>query len=90
MNIGTKEQHRAFGQAFMRHRISWLRLRLAIVVSLVGVINLVSSDAVFANVADPSPMIRVRVNNYTQASALIVARAEREAGTYARARQRHP
>lgn len=80
MKIGTREQHRAFGQAFRRQRISWLRLRLAIVVSLVGVINLVSSDAVFAKVADPSPMIRVRVNNYTQASALIVARSEREAG----------
>ena len=80
MGIGTKEQYRAFGQAFRRQGILWLRLRLGIAVSLLGAINLASSDAVFASVADPSPMLRVRVNNYTQASPMIVAKAEREAG----------
>ena len=48
--------------------------------SLLGAINLASTHTVFANVADPSPMLRVRVNNYTQASPSIVAKAEREAG----------
>jgi len=80
MKIGIREQDRAFGRAFRRQRIPWLRLGLGIVVGLVGVINLVSSDAVFAKVTDPRTMLRVRVNNYTQASPLIVARAEREAG----------
>src|SRR5436189_1501749 len=80
MKIGTKEQHRAFGQAFRHQGILWLRIRLGIAVSLLGASNLASLDAVFAKVAEPSPMIRVRVNNYTQASPLIVARAEREAG----------
>jgi hypothetical protein len=80
MKIGIREQDRAFGRAFRRQRIPWLRLGLRIVVGLVGVINLVSSDAVFAKVTDPRTMLRVRVNNYTQASPLIVARAEREAG----------
>lgn len=37
-------------------------------------------EIVFARVADPSPAIRVRVDNYAQASAAILARAEREAG----------
>jgi hypothetical protein len=80
MKIGTKEQHCAFGQAFRRQGILWFRLRLGIAVSLLGAINLASSDAAFANVADPSPTLRVRVNNYTQASSSIVAKAEREAG----------
>src|SRR5205814_5655640 len=80
MKIGIGERDRALGQVFRRQRILWLRLGFRIVVSLVGVINVVSSDAVFANVAEPSPMLRVRVNNYTQASPLIVAKAEREAG----------
>src|SRR5436189_2374615 len=80
MKIGTKEQHRAFGQAFRHQGILWLRIRLGIAVSLLGASNLASLDAVFAKVAEPSPMLRVRVNNYTQASPLIVARAEREAG----------
>jgi hypothetical protein len=80
MKIGIREQRRAFGQAFRRQRIPWLRLRLAIVVSLVGLINLASSDAVSATVADASPMLRVRVNSYAQASPLILAKAEREAG----------
>lgn len=80
MKIGSRERDRAFGQAFRRQRIPWLLLGLGMVVSLVGAINLVSSDAVFASVAEPSPMLRVRVNNYTQASPSIVAKAEREAG----------
>jgi hypothetical protein len=80
MKIGIREQDGAFGRAFRRQRIPWLRLGFGIVGGLVGVINLVSSDAVFAKVTDPRTMLRVRVNNYTQASPLIVARAEREAG----------
>ena len=80
MKIGIRERDQAFEQAFRRQRVLWLRLRLGIAVSLLGAIHLASSDAVFANAADPSPMLRVRVNNYTQASPSIVAKAEREAG----------
>jgi hypothetical protein len=80
MKIGIRERDQAFGQAFGRQRVLWLRLRLRIAVSLLGAINLASSDAGFANVAEPSAMLRVRVNNYTQASPSIVAKAEREAG----------
>jgi len=80
MKTGITERDRAFWQVLRRRWIPRLRLGFRIVVSLVGAINAVSSDAVFANVADPSPMLRVRVNNYTQASPLIVAKAEREAG----------
>ncbi len=39
-----------------------------------------SPERVFARVEDPSPTIRVRVNNYAQASPSIIAKAEREAG----------
>jgi hypothetical protein len=80
MKIGITERARAFGQAIGRRWIPWLSLRLGIVAALVGVFNLASSEVVFAKLAGPSAMIRVRVNNYTQASPLIVARAEREAG----------
>src|SRR6266700_2931454 len=80
MKIGIRERHPALKEAYRRRRIPWLRLGLGIVVGLAGVISLASSETVFARVADPSPTIRVRVNNYAQASPAIIARAEREAG----------
>jgi len=82
MEMGTKEQHPAFWQAFRDQGILCLWIRLGIAVSLLGAMHVASfyADAVFANVAEPSPMLRVRVNNYTQASRLIIAKAEREAG----------
>ena len=79
MKIGIREREQAFWQAFSQS-VFWLRLRLGMAASLLGVINLASPHAVFANLADPSPMLRVRVNKYTQASPSIVAMAEREAG----------
>jgi hypothetical protein len=48
-------------------------------VALVGVMGFPSLDAVFAQVAAFSPMIRLRVDNYTQASPAILSEAEREA-----------
>ena len=79
MKIGIREREQAFWQAFSQS-VFWLRLRLGMAARLLGVINLASPHAVFANLADPSPMLRVRVNKYTQASPSIVAKAEREAG----------
>jgi hypothetical protein len=79
MEIGIREPHRTFGEAVRAQRFPWLWLRLGILVALVGVIHLASSDAGFPNVAAPGPTIRVRVNNYTQASPTILAKAEREA-----------
>jgi hypothetical protein len=79
MKTWIREQHSALGEAFSSQRLPWLRLSLAGVVGLVGVMGFVFPKNVFARVADASPAIRVRVDNYAQASPTILAGAEREA-----------
>jgi hypothetical protein len=59
--------------------IPWLSLRLGVAVGLVAVMSFAKADVIFARTADLRPTIRVRVNNYAQASPSIMARAEREA-----------
>jgi hypothetical protein len=79
MKIRVCEQHSALGEAFRRRRLPWLRVSLGVVVGLVAAMTFALPKTVFARVADPSPTIRVRVDNYTQASHNILAAAEREA-----------
>jgi hypothetical protein len=79
MKIRIREQPSAPGQAFMGLRLRWLRLSLGFVVGLLSETGLTFPKTVFARMADPSPTIRVRVDNYTQASPTIIAGAEREA-----------
>jgi hypothetical protein len=80
MKISVSEQHSTLGEAFRRQRLPWLRLSLGVVVGLVGVMSFAFPETVFGRVADPSPAIRVRVDNYAQASPATLAGAEREAG----------
>ena len=59
---------------------AWLWLRRRLLVSMVGTAGLVLPEGVLAGAPGPAATIRVRVNNYTQASNAVLASAEREAG----------
>jgi hypothetical protein len=78
--IRTKGQHSALGEFFCYQRLPCFRLSLRAFVGLIGLISFAFPETIFARGADSSPTIRVRVNNYTQASAAVLSRAEREAG----------
>jgi hypothetical protein len=80
MKLRVRKQRSAFGEAFRVRGIPSLGLRLSVVVGLVGVTSFANPESILARVEDPSPTIRVRVNNYAKASPSIIARAEREAG----------
>jgi hypothetical protein len=56
-------------------RLRWLWLKLGLVVGLAGAANLVLPDAVLGGEPSPGSTIRVRVNNYTQASDAVLAAA---------------
>jgi hypothetical protein len=73
-------QHSALGEFFWYQPHPWSRLSIRFALGLVGVIGLASPETILASAADPSPTIRVRVDNYSQASRSILAGAEREAG----------
>jgi hypothetical protein len=75
--IRTPGQHPALGDFFCYQQ---LRLSIMALAGLVGVISFAFPATPFASGVDSSPTIRVRVNNYTQASPAILAGAEREAG----------
>jgi hypothetical protein len=78
--VSTTSQHSALGEVFWYHRIPWLRLGVRVLAGLVALTNFAFPATFFASGVDSSPTIRVRVNNYTQASPTILAGAEREAG----------
>jgi hypothetical protein len=79
MEKGIREQHSEHGEVFRGQRFSWLRRSIELVAGLVGVMGLAFPATVFATAADPSPTIRVRVVDRTQASPAILAEAEHEA-----------
>jgi len=78
MKIRARKQRSPFCQPF-RVRVS-LRLRLSFVVSLVALTSFAIPERVFAGVEGSGQTIRVRVNNYAQATPATIASAEREAG----------
>jgi hypothetical protein len=78
--IRTTTQHSALGGFFCYLQVPWLGLSIRALAGLIGVMIFAFPEAIFASGTDPTPRIRVRVNNYTQASPAILAGAEREAG----------
>jgi hypothetical protein len=78
--IRTTSQHPALGDFFCYQQLPWFRLSIMALAGLVGVIRFAFPETIFASSADSSPTIRIRVNNYTQATPAILAGAEREAG----------
>jgi len=79
MKIG-REQRREFGEGLTARRMPWLRLSLSMIVGWLGTVGCVFTENAFAQAADLSPTIRVRVYNYVKASPPMLARVEREAG----------
>jgi hypothetical protein len=77
--IRTTGQHSALGEFFC-YQLPWFRLSILAFAGLVGVTSFAFPETIFASGADSNPAIRIRVNNYTQASPAILAGAEREAG----------
>lgn len=77
--IRTRGQHAALGDFFCDQQLPWFRLSILALAGLVGVISLVFPETIFASGAESSPTIRIRVNNYTQATPAMLAGAEREA-----------
>src|SRR5271165_4116310 len=78
--IRTKGQHSALGGFFCHQQLPWFRLSIMALGGLVGVISFGFPETIFASGAESSPTIRIRVNNYTQATPAMLAGAEREAG----------
>jgi hypothetical protein len=78
--IRTPGQHPALGDFFCYQELPWFRLNIMALAGLVGVISFAFPETIFASGADSSPTIRIRVNNYTQATPAMLAGAEREAG----------
>jgi hypothetical protein len=78
--IRTAGQHPALGDFFCYQQLPWFRLSIMALAGLVGVISFAFPETIFASGADSNPTIRIRVNNYTQASPAMLAGAEREAG----------
>jgi hypothetical protein len=76
----TTGQHPALGEFFCHQQLPWFRLSIRALAGLVGVISFAFPETIFASGADSNPTIRIRVNNYTQATPAMLAGAEREAG----------
>jgi hypothetical protein len=77
--IRTTGQHSALGEFFRYQQFHWFRLGIRVLAGLVGAISFAFPETIFASGADSSPVIRIRVNNYTEASPATLAGAEREA-----------
>jgi hypothetical protein len=76
----TPGQHPAPGDFFCDQQLPWFWLSIMALAGLVGVISFAFPETIFASGADSNPKIRIRVNNYTQATPAMLAGAEREAG----------
>jgi hypothetical protein len=79
MKIFISEQHSTLVGTFRNERFPSLQLGKRLWITLVGVMSLVFPGTHTASAQDPTPAIRVRVDNYTKASPAVLATAEREA-----------
>lgn len=64
---------------FKNQLLHWLRLSIRVVVGLVVVTGMAFPESIFARAEDTSLAIKIRVDNYAQASPAVLAKAEREA-----------
>ena len=80
MKIGIRQQLSARYETLKDKRLHPVRQSLRLAACLLAVLGFPSTDVSFARAAEPSPTIRVRVNNYTQATPAMLSGAEREAG----------
>jgi hypothetical protein len=80
MNTNGKKQE--FTQGAKRWgKVLWLQgVRLGRLAGMLGVLGFGAEESRAARVSEPSPAIRIRVNNYARASAAVLSGAQKEAG----------
>ncbi|HMD08536.1 MAG TPA: hypothetical protein VKH63_13440 [Candidatus Acidoferrum sp.] len=79
MKTNISKQQAAPFEAIKFQPLVWLRLRSWVITGLVCLLGLAFPGVHSASAQKPTPAIRVRVDNYTQALPGALARAEREA-----------
>lgn len=79
MKRSIRKHHSTLGENFTCWQLPSLRSSLWVLVGLVGTLVPVLPTSALGRTEYRSPTIRVQVDNYTQASQDILARAEREA-----------
>lgn len=80
MKTRTSQQLSTLGQTLRDKQLHPLRRSFRFTAGLLVAMGFVCADASSARAADPSPTLRVRVTNYTEATPATVSKAEREAG----------
>lgn len=80
MKARIGQQFSTPGDTRREKQLQPLRRNFRITAGLLVVLGLACADPSSVRAADPGPTIRVRVTNYTEATAATVSRAEREAG----------
>ncbi|HXR32746.1 MAG TPA: hypothetical protein VN830_03505 [Verrucomicrobiae bacterium] len=80
MKTRIKQQPSTLGKTLRDKQLHPVRQNLRLAAGLLVVLGIACADTPSVRAADPSPTIRVRVTNYTEATAATVSKAEREAG----------
>ena len=80
MKIKIRQQLSTPGETLREKQLQPLRSSFRITAGLLVVMGFACADTSSALAADPSPTIRVRITNYTEATPATVSKAEREAG----------
>jgi len=80
MKTRIRQQLLTLGRTLRDKQLHPLRRSFWITAGFLVVLGFGRADVSSASAVDPSPTLRVRVTNYTEATPATVARAEREAG----------
>ena len=80
MKTRIRQQLSTLGKTLRDKQLYPLRRSFRLAAGLLVVLGFACADVSSARAADPSPTIRVRVTNYTEATPATVSKAEREAG----------
>ena len=80
MKTRIRQRLSTFSETLSDEQLYPLLRNLRLAVGLLVVLGFACADASSARAADPSPTIRVRITNYTEATPATVSKAEREAG----------
>jgi hypothetical protein len=80
MKTRIRQQLSTLGKTLGHKQLHPLRRSIPITAGLLVVLGFACADASSARAADPSPTIRARITNYTEATPATISRAEREAG----------
>jgi hypothetical protein len=80
MKAGTGHQYSTPGKTLKRKRHLLSGASFVTIVGVIGILGFDFAEPAFAGANDPTPTITVQIYNYSQASPVVLAGAEREAG----------